>query len=87
MKMNDTFLNVGMVKKIKLDDSKRAAMLMNTEAPCDDNPNLPLILNRTTRNPELVFNPHNPTSNFDTQVYQSWFPVKKCFFVNCFRYT
>lgn len=85
--LKEAYLNVGLAKKIKLEESKRAAMMMNTDIPCLENPEPSLILNRTTRNPELVFNPLDPSNGFSPDVFQQWFPVKRCFYVNCFRYT
>jgi hypothetical protein len=85
--MSDTYVNVGLLKKIQLDISKRDAMLMGQETICSNNPCLPLILNRTSRNPELVFNNHDPFKGYDPNLNSKWFPVKECFYANRHRYT
>ena len=46
-----------------------------------------MILNRTTRNPELFFNPMDADKMFDGNLDQQWKVVRNCFYCTGYRYT
>jgi hypothetical protein len=46
-----------------------------------------IILNRTTRNPELFLNPMEPNNMFDPNLDQRWKMVENCFYCSGYRYT
>lgn len=51
------------------------------------NPMNRIIINRTSRNPELVFNAMDPDNMFDEHQDQQWKIVKNCFYCSGYRYT
>ena len=45
-----------------------------------------LVLNRTARNPELIFSSYDPAHLVDPVLSQKWRIVKNCFYCNSYRY-
>ena len=62
-------------------------MLMLQDNALSRNPVNQIILNRTTRNPELIFNSMDPDNMFDEKQDQQWKLVKNCFYCTGYRYT
>jgi len=85
--LKDHYVNVGLFKHNRQQREQRESMLMLQDNIKYTNPMNSMLLNRTTRNPELFFNSMDANNMFDGNLDQQWKVVRNCFYCNGYRYT
>ena len=85
--LKDHYVNVGLFKHNRRQREQRESMLMLQDNIKYTNPMNRMLLNRTTRNPELFFNSLDANNMFDGNMDQQWKVVRNCFYCTGYRYT